>query len=96
MALQIIVKNIENIIKRERIRMFFNPYLKKQCFCDMFLAKKIEYHTFVFYYFFVQRYKVCKSIANYQKVHLGPYVWIANVGHSNLSNMPVHLSTLDL
>ena len=28
--------------------MFFNPYLKKQCFCDMFFAKKIEYHTFVF------------------------------------------------
>ena len=41
-------------------------------FKKKFFGKNIKSHTFVLL-LFVQRYKVCKSIANYHEVHLGPF-----------------------
>lgn len=55
----------------------YGPHCKRQVNASKrcFLLK-ISSLIPLFFLFFVQRYKVCKSIANYQKVHLGPFAYM--------------------
>ena len=66
------------------------------CRAAAYLMQKYKIPYLCFNYFGVQRYRICNGKANYQKAHLGPFAYMIKVGHSNLSNMPVHLSVLDL